>query len=56
MNCEGPSGGRGQVGTTFGGNGYGAGGAAGTNIPDNSKVNPCYAGGDGADGFVYVEW
>ena len=57
MNGEGPSGGRGQYGHTFGGVGYGAGGAGGSYVNWQSNLGyPCYAGGDGADGFVYVEW
>ena len=54
MNGEGPSGGRGQYGNTYGGNGYGAGGAGGSYV--FIVGHPSYAGGDGADGLVYVEW
>ena len=56
MNGQGPSGGRGQFGNTFGGVGYGAGGAGGIHLFDANKGYPCYAGGNGADGLVYVEW
>ena len=57
MNGYGPSGGRGQFGNTFGGVGYGAGGAGGYHANYDAYMgNPCYAGGDGADGLVYVEW
>ena len=56
MNGEATSGGRGQYGNTFGGNGYGAGGAGGSSVQISSFGCPNYAGGDGADGLVYVEW
>lgn len=54
MNGEGPKGGRGQLGTSSGGKGHGAGGVGGTYVYD--QIGRMYAGGDGADGCVYVEW
>lgn len=53
MNGDGPSGSRGQYGDSIGDNGYGAGGKFVNNA--NNLGYPCYAGGDGADGIVYVE-
>ena len=38
----------------FGGNGFGAGGGAGGKL--DQPLYPNFAGGKGADGFVYIEW
>ena len=53
MNGNGPTGGNG--GCAFGGHGFGGGGAAGFTLGDPTNA-AFVAGGNGADGLVYVEW
>ena len=60
VNNDGPSARKGEsFGGADGGSGFGAGGGSGfTAINENADQSNSihYAGGDGADGLVYVEW
>ena len=57
INRNGPNAKQGQNDGAYGGKGYGAGGGAGwVNRSSDGSQKYYYAGGDGADGLIYIEW